>query len=83
MLLDIFYYVAIDVVGFMAYFVIQVRTVERRFERRCLLDAKVLHDVILNLHGSSGCEGNDRSRTYLVDDWTYVTVFGTEVVTPF
>ena len=73
--------VAVDVV-LGPYFIIEVGAVERRLEDRGVRHAEILLDVHLHLGGGGSRQGDERSRTYFVDDGADTSVLGTEVMSP-
>ena len=81
---DIFYDVFDHIFRLRTYFIIKIRTVERRFEDLGILDFKVFHDVLLHLHGCGSSQCNDwQFWIYRIDDRAQTAVFRTEVMTPF
>ena len=83
-LLDVFDDVLDDILGFRAYFIVQVRAVERRLEDLRVHDFEVLHDVVLHLHRGCGSQGDDGQVVANgIDDGAQSAVFGPEVVAPF
>lgn len=82
-LLDKLDYIAVNILGFRADFVVEVRTVERTLVGNGIGYAQTLFDVGSHLFGGSGSECNHGGITNVVDDGAYFAVFGTEVVTPF
>ena len=63
-------------------FVIEIRTVERRFENRGVVHAEVLLDVQLHLRRGRRRQGDQRRRADLVDDRADAAVLRTEIVAP-
>ena len=74
--------ILVHILGLRTYLVIEVRTVKRTLELRGVDNTEVLLDVRTHLVSSSSREGDDRCRTYLVDNRTDTTVLRTEVVSP-
>ena len=82
-LLDVFYYLFVDVLALLPHFIIEVGAVEGTLELLGIDDAEALLDVRTHLVGGSCREGYHRGVAYAVDGGAYVAVVGTEVVTPF
>ena len=76
---DLFIYI----ICLRAYFVIEISTVERAFELLGIRYTKALLDV--GTHFVRGCcsQSNDRSSADLIDCWAYITILGTEIMSPF
>ena len=79
----VFDYVTIHVFGLGAHLVVKVGTVEARLVDTGVGHAEVFLYVVLHLGGSRGRKGDYGTRRYLVDDRTYLAVFGAEIVSPF
>ena len=73
---------AIDVVGFLAHLVEEIRTVEGTLEFSGIHDAEVFLDVCTHLVGSRCRKGNDRCLAYFVDDRAYASVLWAEIMSP-
>ena len=65
------------------YFVVKIRSVERRFEYLCILNTQVLEDVALNLWRSRCREGDYGCGMDFIHDSPDAPVFRAEVVAPF
>ena len=75
--------VLIHILGFVSYLIIEVRAVERAFEFCSIAHAEILLDISTHFVCCRSGKCDDGCLTNLVDDGSYATVFGSEVVTPF
>ena len=64
-------------------FVIEIRTVKRRFEYFGVQHVKIFLDIVLYFRRSCGCQSDDRRLSDLLDNRAYFTIFGPEIVSPF
>ena len=83
MLLDEAHNILIDILCLRAYFVVQVRTVERTLKLSRINNTQTLLDIRTYLIRCCCSQSNNRCHTNLVDDRTDTTVFRTEVMSPF
>ena len=84
MVLDELNNLFVNVFVLLADFVVEVRTVERGDEHFGLVHAEVFLDVALHLGRGGGRQRNHgHILADLLDDFSDVAVFGTEVVAPF
>ena len=82
--LDKFDHFLIDILVFLADFIIEVRAVERRNEHFGLFHAEVLLDIALHLGGGGGSQRNHgHIFAYLLDNLADVSILRTEVMPPF
>ena len=82
-LLDEAHKILVDIFGLWTNFVIQVRTVERALEYGGITDLKILLNILLYFGSSSSGKGDNRCRADLLDKRADISVFGTEIVSPF
>ena len=66
-----------------SYLIIKVRTVERTLKLCCIDNTEIFLYITSHLVSSSSSKGNNGSIAYLVDDWSYSSVFRTEIMSPF
>ena len=72
----------VDILRFLAHFIVEVRTIERTLELYSVHNAQTLLDVRAHLVGGRGRQGYYRRIANLIDRGAYVAVFRTKVVTP-
>ena len=81
-LLDETYYIAVDISGFRANFVIKILAVERRFKHCHIGHGKVFLYVVLHFRCGGCCECNQGTRADFADYRANTPVFRPEVVSP-
>ena len=72
----------IYILGFRTYFVIQVRTIERRLKVLGILNAQTLLNICTHLIGSCSGQSNDWRLANLLNNRTNLSVFWTEIMSP-
>ena len=83
LLFDEFDDVFVDVGRFGAHFIVEVRSVEGAFKFCSVQDAEILFDVDAHFVCGCGSECNDGCFADFVDDGSNLSIFGSEVVSPF
>ena len=73
---------AVNIIGFLAHFIIQIRSVERAFILQCIQNAQILLDIRAHLVGSRSSKSNDRSLPNLVNNRTDTTILRAEIMSP-
>ena len=81
MLLDILDDVLV-LVYLVAYFIVEIRPVERGLEHMRVHNPQILQDVVLNLRSGCRRQCNDRGPADFVHDRTDLPVFRSEVMSP-
>ena len=83
MSLDKFDNILINIITLTAYFVIQIRTIERRFIFACIRHTQYLLDIFAHLLRGCCRQCYDGCTTYHIHYGTDTAIFRTEVVSPF
>ena len=75
--------IPVYVIRLRAYFVIQVRTIERRLELLRVLHTQVFLNIHTHLRSRGGSKGYHRRLSYFINNRTDAAVLRTEVMPPF
>ncbi|MNX86667.1 hypothetical protein D3C86_1185590 [compost metagenome] len=72
-----------NIFSFCTYFIKQIRPVKRRLERIGVHHIQILQDVFLHFWRSRSCQSNHRNVAQLLYDGSQVSIFRTEIMSPF